>query len=56
MYICIYIHIYIYTYIHIYIYIYIYILKNFISLLTNYMFTGSSTRRLPITDGGYHII
>jgi len=30
--------------------------KNFISLLTNYIFTSSSTRRLSITDGGYHII
>ena len=46
----------VYMFIYIYIYIYIILIKNFISLFTNYVFTGSSTRRLSITDSGYHII
>jgi len=48
--------VYMFIYIYIYIYIYIIFIKNFISLLTNCVFTGSSTRRLSITNSGYHII
>ena len=49
-------HVYSSHFVQVYMFIYIIFMKNFISLLTNCVFTGSSTGRLSITDSGYHII